>query len=131
MFGVAQIGVADYTFIKSAAGTTSSRIEVFEFISKGKNIEGKIYLPSTFNTSRHLPAIYLIDFTEQHFKIATDEFDKVINAVNQLKDFNALVVSLDGIPDIDAEPAVFEEHYDIYKDLANYVDSIYTGRMSA
>ena len=89
-------------------------------------MKGKIFLPSTYEKTKNLPAIFLIDFTEQHFKLATDEFEKVIDGVNQLNGFNALVVSLNGILDIDSEPNNFEEHYSVFKDLVKYVDSTYT-----
>jgi len=70
------------------------------------------------------------DFTEQHFKVATDEFEKVIDGVLQLKDFEALVVTLDNIPDIDAEPETFQEHYDIFKNMTFFVDTNYTNNTS-
>jgi hypothetical protein len=130
MLGVVQVVLAGNIFIESLADTVSSKIEVFTFISGGKIIKGKIYLPPSYNVNKDLPTIYLIDFTEQHFKLATDEFEKVIDGVNQLNGFDALVVSLDGIPDIDAEPEKFEEHYSIFKDLSSYIDSNYTRNAS-
>ena len=135
LFTLVSLGIPTMHFTgivqqKQASDTSSSKIEVFTFTSNGTEMKGKIYLPSSYNVNKHLPAIYLIDFTEQHFKLATDEFEKVIDGVNQLNDFNALVVSLDGIPDIDAEPHKFEEHYSIFKDLSSYVDSVYTNNSS-
>ncbi len=109
---------------------SSSEIEVFTFKSNGENYKGKIYLPASYKTNKNLPAIFLIDFTEQHFKLATDEFEKVIAGVNQIKDLEALVVALEEIADIDAEPETFEKHYDIYKNMALYVDGKYTRNQS-
>ena len=105
---------------------TSSRIEIFTFISNGEAKKGKIFLPASYETNKNLPTIYLIDFTEQHFKLATDEFEKVINGVKQIEGIDALVVSLEDIPDIDAEPEAFQDHYEIYKNMVSYVDGRYT-----
>ena len=107
-----------------------SKIETFTFSSNGKAFNGKIYLPDTYKTNKNLPAIYLIDFTEQHFKLATDEFEKVIEGVEQKHGLEALVVSLEGIPDIDAEPEAYAEHYAIFKHMVSYVDSKYTSNTS-
>ena len=110
--------------------TGSSRIETFSFMSNGTATKGKIYFPDSFETDKNLPVIYLIDFTEQHFKLATDEFEKVIDGVEKLLGFDALVVSLENILDFDAEPETFQEHYEIYKNMASYVDNIYTNNSS-
>ncbi len=110
--------------------TTSSKTETFNFPSNGKSIKGKIYLPDSYKTYKNLPVIYLIDFTEQHFKLATDEFEKVIEGVKQKKGLEAIVVSLDGIPDIDAEPETYLEHYNIFKDMVSYVNVKYTSNAS-
>lgn len=108
----------------------SARIDTFEFSNNGKNLKGKIYLPSSYNTNNDLPTIFLIDFTEQHFKLATDEFEKVIYGLKELKDIEALVVSLDGIPDIDAEPASYKEDYEIYTNMASHIDKNYSNNSS-
>lgn len=108
----------------------SSRIESFTFLSSGKEMKGKIFIPKAYRTNKNLPAIYLIDFTEQHFKLATDEFEKVIEGVQNLDGFDALVVSLENILDIDAEPKNFKDHFEIYKDLTTYVDERYTDNPS-
>ena len=110
--------------------TKSLRIETFTFSSNGTKRKGKIYLPASYETNNNLPAIYLIDFTEQHFKLATDEFEKVIDGVRQIEGFDALVVTLENIPDIDAEPKAFQDHYEIYKTLTSYVDGKYTNNSS-
>jgi hypothetical protein len=120
----------DDTRFDATANTTSARIETFTFSSNGSPLNGKIYLPDSYKTNGNLPAIYLIDFTEQHFKVATDEFEKVIDGVRQLQDFDALVVTLEEHLDIDAEPEAFQEHYDIFKNMANYVDANYTNNTS-
>ena len=103
-----------------------SKVETFNFSSNGKSLKGKIFLPESFETNKNLPAIYLIDFTEQHFKLATDEFEKVIDGVKQKQGLDALVVSLNGIPDIDAEPETYKEHYNIFRDMVSYVSDKYT-----
>ncbi len=56
--------------------TTLSRIVTFTFSSNGTTTTGEIYLPSSYQTNKNLPAIYLIDFTEQHFKLATDKLSE-------------------------------------------------------
>lgn len=110
--------------------TTSLHIETFTFPSHGSAIKGKIYLPASYETNKNLPAIYLIDFTEQHFKLATDEFEKVIDGVRQLQGFDALVVTLEEHPDIDAKPQGFQEYYDVFKSMTSYVDGTYTNNTS-
>jgi hypothetical protein len=37
---------------------------------------------------------------------------------------------LENIADIDAEPEEFQKHYEIYRDMANYVDGKYTNNQS-
>ncbi|MCX2720490.1 hypothetical protein [Lentiprolixibacter aurantiacus] len=108
----------------------ASRIEYFTFSNNGTPTKGKIYIPDSYDTNKNIPAIYLIDFTEQHFKLATDEFEKVIAGVEQLEGVEALVVSLEGIPDIDAEPDSYQQHYYIYKNLASFVDAQYPNNSS-
>ncbi|MBD3616330.1 MAG: hypothetical protein HUJ22_07135 [Gracilimonas sp.] len=108
----------------------SSRIETFTFPSNGKMEKGKIYLPAAYDTNKDLPAIFLIDYTEQHFKIAMDEFEKVIDGVRQIEGFDAVVVSLESIPDVDAEPDTYQEHYELFKDMAAYVGETYTAHTS-
>lgn len=119
-------GVLSFSSINDEKTTSSSRIETFTFSSNGTNTKGKIYLPDIFATNKDLPVIYLIDFTEQHFKLATDEFERVIDGVQQIEGFDALVVSLENIPDIDAEPETFQDQYEVYKNMASYVDAKYT-----
>lgn len=116
--------------IDPTEATISPRIETFTFSSNGTATEGKIYLPASYESDKNLPAIYLIDFTEQHFKLATDEFEKVIEGVKQIREFDALVVSLATIPDIDAEPETFQDQYEIFKNMALYVEGKYTSNSS-
>jgi hypothetical protein len=111
-------------------GTSSSAIEMFTFPSGDTTANGKIFLPASYETNENLPAIYLIDFTEQHFKRATDEFEKVIAGTQKIEGFEALVVTLEEIPDIDAEPQSFREHYGLYRDMATYVGGKYTSNTS-
>lgn len=112
--------------IKQIEGQDSSKIETFTFLNNGTETKGKIYLPASYATNKNLPAIYLIDFTEQHFNIATDEFERVIDGAQQIVGFDALVVSLENIPDIDAEPEIYYDHYQLFKNMAIYVDRNYT-----
>ena len=119
-------GVLSFSSVSDNKTTSVSRIETFTFSSNGINTKGKIYLPDSYATNKDLPAIYLIDFTEQHFKLATDEFEKVIDGVQQIEGSDALVVSLENIPDIDAEPETFQDQYVVYKNMASYVDGKYT-----
>ncbi|SEP66814.1 hypothetical protein SAMN05421824_0009 [Hyunsoonleella jejuensis] len=118
--------VFSFSSIEDEKTTPSSRIETFTFSSNGTNTKGKIYLPDSFATHKDLPAIYLIDFTEQHFKLATDEFEMVVAGVKQIEGFDALVVSLENIPDIDAEPEIFQDQYEVYKNMTSFVDTNYT-----
>lgn len=106
------------------------RIEQFTYSSNGENYEAKIYLPAAYESNKDLPAIFLIDFTEQHFVIARDEFEKVIEGTQQVEGLEALVVSLDTVPDIDALEGEFWEFYELYKDMAMAVDGKYTNNTS-
>ncbi len=92
------------------SATSSLRTETFTFSSNGVATEGKIFLPASYETNGNLPAIYLIDFTEQQFKLATDEFEKVVAGVRQIKGFDALVVTLEEHLDIDSKPEAFQEY---------------------
>lgn len=116
--------------IDPIANTPLPTIDTFTFSVNGIDTKGKIFVPQAYKTNKNLPAIFLVDFTEQHFKIARDEFEKVIEGVQQIKGFDALVVTLAEIPDVDAEPKAFKEHYEIYKNMASYVNNRYTGNSS-
>ncbi len=105
--------------VENKAGT-----ETFIFMSSGTAIKGKVYLPATYDTLKTLPAIYLVDFAEQHFKLATDEFETVIAAVREAG-IEALVVSLENIPEFDAVPETFQEHYGLFRDMVAFVDGQY------
>ena len=110
--------------------TDTLKTETFTFISNGMATDGKIYLPDSYETNKSLPAIYLIDFTEQHFAVAKDEFEKVVAGVQQIEGFDALVVTLKEHLDIDAKPEVFQEYYKMFKNMTSYVDSNYTNNTS-
>jgi predicted alpha/beta superfamily hydrolase len=114
----------------SFSATSSYKAETFTFLSNGVDTKGKIFLPASYETNRNLPAIYLIDFTEQQFKLATDEFEKVVDGVRQIQGFDALVVTLEEHLDIDSKPEAFQEYYDIFKNMTSYVDSNYTNNTS-
>ncbi len=120
------IGLALLSF----SATSSLRTETFEFSANGVATKGKIFLPASYETNRNLPAIYLIDFTEQQFKLARDEFEKVVDGVQQIQGFDALVVTLEEHFNIDSKPEAFQEYYDIFKDMASYVDGKYTNNIS-
>ncbi len=110
--------------------TETLETETFTFISNGTATEGKIYLPDAYDTNKNLPAIYLIDFTEQHFAVAKDELEKVVAGVEKIEAFDALVVTLKEHLDIDAKPFEFQEYYDLFKNMTSYVDSNYTNNTS-
>ncbi|MEX0330750.1 MAG: hypothetical protein AB3N64_04940 [Puniceicoccaceae bacterium] len=110
----------------STVAESSERIEIFEFTSNENSKTGKIFIPKAYEENNYLPAIYLIDYTEQHFKIATDEFEQVIAGLQKLNGVEALVVALDGIPDIDAEPDKFQDDYIVFRDMAEFVSNRYT-----
>ena len=105
-------------------------IETFTFSSNGTATKGKIYLPPSYDANKNLPAIYLIDFTEQHFVNTKDEFEKVVAGVRKIEGFDALVVSLEKHPNIDAKPEAFQEYYNIFKNMTSYVDGKYTNNTS-
>jgi hypothetical protein len=107
-----------------------ARTEVFEYSSNGVVTRGKIYLPESYDRSMDLPAIYLVDFTEQHYEVALDEFEKVIEAVARVEGVNALVVTLEERPDVDAGPYTFRQHYELFRDMARHVDGTYTDNPS-
>lgn len=110
--------------------TETLETETFTFLSNGTVTQGKIYLSASYEINKYLPAIYLIDFTEQHFVIAKDEFEKIVDGVQQIEDFDALAVTLEEHLNIDAKPEAFQEYYDIYKNMTAYVDSKYTSNTS-
>ena len=119
-------GTVSFSIVNDKKKGSSSRIETFTFSTNGINTKGKIFLPDSYSTNKLLPVIYLVDFTEQHFKLATDEFERVIDGVQQLEDFDALVVSLESIPELDAVPDNYQKQYDIFKNMAIYVNENYT-----
>jgi hypothetical protein len=130
LFGVISCSSTDEENSNPVEVTTSSRIETFTFLSNGEELNGKIYLPASYDTDKELSALFLIDYTDQHFESVTDEFEKVIDGVQQIEGFEALVVSLEEIQNIDAKPFKFQEYYQIYKDMTTYVDGKYTNNPS-
>jgi len=125
-FGMVSFSAIEKITTETLKTETVSKIETFTFSTNGRKTKGKIFLPASYKSNKNLPVIYLIDFAEQHFKLATDEFEKVINGVNNIQGFDALVVSLQNIPNYNAEPETFQEHYEIFKNMAAYVDNKYT-----
>lgn len=131
-WGVLTVSVASAasTVAGCTGAQTSSRIETFSFSSNGTEVGGKIFLPDSYDEDANLPAIFLIDYTEQDFRLATDEFEKVIEGVRQVQGVDALVVTLDDIPDVDAEPEMFQEHYELFRNMTVFVDGTYTDNPS-
>lgn len=121
-------GVNDFT--ETIETTQETKIETFTFPSDGIDINGKIYLPASFSKDKNLHAIYLIDFTEQHFNVAKDEFEKVISATEEIQDFDAVVVTLEEHLDVDANTGDFKKYYNIFKNMTSYVDNNYTNNTS-
>lgn len=105
-------------------------IETFTFSSNGEEIEGKIFLPESYPNSQNLPAVFLMDYHEQHFQLATDEFEKVINGTKKIDGFSALVVTLNNHLDIETDPSMLEDQYALFRDMATYVNSTYTTNKS-
>jgi len=110
--------------------TQEAKIDTFTLIKNDLARKGKIYLPASYETNKNLPAIYLIDFTEQHNITITDEFEKVIDGVKQIEGLDALVVTLEKRPDVQAQWGNFQEYYDVFKNMTSYVDSNYTNNTS-
>jgi len=110
---------------------TESKTENFMISSNGTSYEGKIYLPAAYvDGNKNLPTIYLIDFTEQHYPLVTDEFEKVKRGTAMIEGLDALIISFNQPLDIDAQPNDFQKYYDIFKDMASYIDSKYTNNTS-
>lgn len=108
----------------------NDEVETFTFITGGVETEGLIYLPEAYETNSELPAIYLLDFQEQHFTVVTDEFAQLINAAREMPNFDAVIVSLKALPAIDAHPATYQTACDVIKDMSFYVDSVYINNSS-
>ena len=121
---------ASYLLLDPVEDPPSIKTETFTFSSNGTNYKGKIFIPASYETHTNLPAIYLFDFAEQEYKVAKDEFEKVVAGVRQIQGFDALVVTLEKHHDIDAKPQAVQEYYDVFKNMTSYVDSIYTKNTS-
>lgn len=116
--------------INNSPPTEALETETFTFLSNGTATKGKIYLPDSYDTNKNMPAIYLIDFREQHYEIVKDELEKVVAGVEKIEGFDALVVTLDEHLNIDAKPEGFQEYYEMFKNMTSYVDSNYTSNSS-
>jgi len=106
------------------APINQAKTETFEFKATGIN-EGKIYLPGSYDSRTDLPVIYLIDFQEQHHEVARDEFQQVINGVSKLLQVDAAIVSLAVHHDISVQITHSSEYFELFKELAAYVDANY------
>ena len=126
------IGTVSLSFGRSeiTGSIEEAKIDTFTFNSDGKDINGRIYLPASFSKEKNFYSIYLIDFTEQHFRVAKDEFEKVISAAEGIQDLDAVVVTLEEHLDVDAAPDMFQKYYDLYKNMTLYVDDNYTNNPS-
>lgn len=82
-YGIVSFSMQGNNFIELNKTAKSVRTETFKFFSNGESYNAKIHLPAAYDSVKNLPAIaiFLIDFTEQHFKLDTDEFEKVIDGV--------------------------------------------------
>jgi len=110
--------------------TETLETETFTFVSNGTATKGKIYLPTSYDTNKNLHAIYLIDFKEQHFEVAKDELEKVVDGVDKTEGFDALAVTLEEHLNIDALPESFQKYYEMFENMTSYVDSNYTTNTS-
>ncbi len=128
--GTMSLSFGENDFTETIEITQAAKIDTFTFPSDGTDINGKIYLPASFSKDKSLHAIYLIDFTEQHFKVATDEFEKVISATEEIQDFDAVVVTLEEQLNVDANTGDFQKYYNIFKNMTSYVDANYTNNNS-
>jgi hypothetical protein len=110
---------------------TPARTEAFEFSSNGVATQGKVHLPESFEPGMELATIYLIDFTEDHGEVALDEFETVIDSVNQIDGLNALVATLDEeTPETVIDPSKYQESADVFQDMANHIDANYANSTS-
>ncbi len=130
LMGTMSLSIGGIDKNESSKDTQEAKIDTFTFSSNGTDINGKIYLPSSFNKVNNLPAIYLIDFTEQHWRVAKDEFEKVITAAEEILDSNVVIVTLEEHLNVDANYGAFQKYYDIFKDMSSYVDDNYTNNSS-
>jgi hypothetical protein len=104
-----------------------SRIETFTFASGDTSLNGKIFLPTAYDTNKDLPVVFLIDVTEQQNVV--DEFEQVISGV-QSQGIDALVVTLESPTRGQALASSYQKHYELYKNMASYVESSYTSNTS-
>ena len=128
--GIVSLSFGDNDFTETIEATQEGTIDTFTFHSDGIDINGKIYLPASFSIDKNFYAIYLIDFTEQHFPTATDEFETVISATEDIQDLDAVVVTLEEHLDVDANTGDWQEYYNIFNNMTSYVDTNYTNNNS-
>ena len=107
-----------------------SSIENFSFISAGNTVEGKIYLPASFEKDDRFVSIFLLDYQEQDHEVALDEFDRIIAIVKSIENLDAVVVTLKDLIDLETDPSMIADQYQLFKDMAGYVDDNYTNNSS-
>lgn len=105
--------------------TTTGTVEEFRFLSGGEEMEGKIHLPASYESGAEVPVIFLIDFTDQHFSLVTDEFETLIMKTGESRADGALVVTLKEQQDVDATPGHAPQYFAVFRDLARHVDEHY------
>lgn len=121
---------SDEANLKSPHPNKTIKTETFTFLSNGEVTGGKIHIPDSYAAYKNLLAIFLIDFTEQHFFNAKDEFEKVVAGVERIQGFDALVITLEEHLNIDANPESFQEYYEMFSNMTSYVKSNYTNNTS-
>lgn len=105
----------------------NDNIENFTLTLNGANIQCQVFVPTSYkNGNTNIPVIYLLDTEEGSTVPLTDEFEKVLEAVNAIN-LQALVVSsntyLPGA--LEYSQHKYEEKYNFIKDMVSYIDSNY------
>lgn len=131
LLGLVSLSFGQNNYTETIANTQKSKVETFTFHWDKSDINGKIYLPASFSKNKNLHAIYLIDFPEEgNLPLATDEFEKVISATEQIQNFDAVVVTLEEHPEVYSRFRDFQKYIDMFKNMTSYVDTNYTNNNS-
>lgn len=125
--GMTSLSFGSTDFNDSNSVVQRGLIETFVFTSDGTEISGKIYLPASYDASNNHPVIFLIDFVDTHFVSVTDEYETVIAEAEKIPGLDALVVTLEEQLNVDAGPQHTQTYYDMYRDMAAYVEANYSG----
>ena len=127
LMGMTLLSFGKGGFANSSHVIERGQVETFVFSSDGTEISGKIYLPASYDASNNHPVIFLIDFVDTHFVSVTDEFETVIAEAEKIPGLDALVVTLEEQLNVDAKPEHAQTYYNMYRDMAAYVESNYSG----